>query len=34
MINDDDYILTIDPADGVLNRIDRVVLRYDVVIEK
>lgn len=31
MINDDDYILTIDPADGVLNRIDRIVARYDVV---
>lgn len=30
MINDDDYILEIDPADGVLNRIDRVVARYDV----
>ena len=31
MINDDDYILEIDPADGVLNRIDRIVARYDVV---
>jgi hypothetical protein len=31
LINDDDYILQIDPADGVLNRIDRVVARYDVV---
>ncbi len=31
MINDDDYILEIEPADGVLNRIDRVVARYDVV---
>ncbi|MBC8589323.1 hypothetical protein [Paratissierella segnis] len=31
MINDDDYILTIEPADGVLNRIDRIVARYDVV---
>lgn len=31
MVNDDDYILTIEPADGVLNRIDRVVARYDVV---
>ncbi|WP_313758573.1 hypothetical protein [Tissierella sp.] len=31
LINDDDYILNIDVADGVLNRIDRVVLRYDVV---
>lgn len=27
--NTDDYILNIDPADGVLNRIDRVVLRLD-----
>lgn len=31
MINDDDYILQIEPADGVLNRIDRVVARYDAV---
>lgn len=31
MINDDDYILEIAPADGVLNRIDRVVARYDTV---
>lgn len=31
LINDDDYILEIDPADGVLNRIDRIVARYDVV---
>lgn len=31
MINDDDYILTIEPADGLLNRIDRIVARYDVV---
>lgn len=31
LINDDDYILEIEPADGVLNRIDRVVARYDVV---
>ena len=31
LINDDDYILNIDPADGILNRIDRVVARYDVV---
>lgn len=31
MINDDDYILEIEPADGVLNRIDRIVARYDVV---
>ena len=30
LINDDDYILSIDIADGVLDRIDRVVLRYDV----
>ena len=30
LINDDDYILNIEPADGVLNRIDRVVARYDV----
>lgn len=30
IINDDDYILSIDPADGVLNRIDRIVARYDV----
>ena len=29
LINDDDYILQIEPADGVLNRIDRVVARYD-----
>ncbi len=29
LINDDDYILQLDPADGVLNRIDRVVARYD-----
>lgn len=31
LINDDDYILALDPADGVLNRIDRIVARYDVV---
>ncbi len=31
MINDDDYILPIDVADGVLKRIDRVVVRLDVV---
>lgn len=31
LINDDDYILNIDVADGVLNRIDRIVARYDVV---
>jgi len=30
LINDDDYVLQLDPADGVLNRIDRVVARYDV----
>ncbi len=28
-INTDDYILNIDVADGVLNRIDKVVLRMD-----
>lgn len=27
--NTDDLILTLDPADGVLNRIDRIVLRLD-----
>ncbi len=31
IINDSDYILNIDAADGVLNRIDRVVARYDVI---
>lgn len=31
MINDADYILNINAADGVLNRIDRIVLRYDAV---
>lgn len=31
LINDADYILNINVADGVLNRIDRIVLRYDVV---
>ena len=31
LINDDDYILQLEPADGVLNRIDRIVARYDVV---
>ncbi len=31
LINDADYILNINAADGVLNRIDRIVLRYDVV---
>lgn len=30
LINDDDYVLQLDPADGVLHRIDRVVARYDV----
>jgi len=30
LVNNDDYILSLDPADGVLNRIDRVVVRYDV----
>lgn len=30
LINDDDYILQLDPADGVLHRIDRIVARYDV----
>lgn len=29
LINDDDYILQIEPADGVLNRIDRIVAKYD-----
>lgn len=29
LINDDDYILTLEPADGVLSRIDRIVARYD-----
>lgn len=31
VINDSDYILNIDAADGVLNRVDRVVARYDVI---
>ncbi|WP_249323438.1 hypothetical protein [Wansuia hejianensis] len=31
VINDDDYILNIEPADGVLSRIDRIVARYDTV---
>ena len=31
LINDDNYILEIEPADGVLNRIDRIVARYGVV---
>ena len=30
LINDGDYVLQLDPTDGVLNRIDRVVARYDV----
>lgn len=30
-INTDDLVLNIDVADGVLNRIDRIVLRYDTV---
>lgn len=30
LINDDDYLISIEPADGVLNRIDRIVARYDV----
>ena len=30
LVNDDDYILSIDVADGVLKRIDRIVARYDV----
>lgn len=32
--NDDDYILQLDPADGVLNRIDRIVLRWDLIDRK
>lgn len=31
LINDDDYVLEIDVADGVLNRIDRIIARYDTV---
>ncbi len=31
LINDDDYILELNVADGVLDRIDRIVARYDVV---
>lgn len=31
LINDDDYVLNIEPADGVLSRVDRVVARYDTV---
>lgn len=30
IVNDDDYILTLDVADGVLKRIDRIVARYDI----
>ena len=30
LINDNDYIIELTPADGVLNRIDRIVARYDV----
>ncbi len=30
VINDTDYIIAIDPADGVLRRIDRIVLRWDI----
>jgi len=30
LINDDDYTLTLEPADGVLSRIDRIVVRYDI----
>lgn len=29
VVNDSDFILTLDNADGVLNRIDRIVLRLD-----
>lgn len=28
-INTDDLVINIDPADGILNRIDRIVLRFD-----
>ncbi|NYB73849.1 tail fiber protein [Sedimentibacter hydroxybenzoicus DSM 7310] len=31
LVNDDNYILTIENADGTLNRIDRIVARYDVI---
>lgn len=31
LVNDDNYILTIENADGALNRIDRIVARYDVI---
>jgi len=30
LVNDDDYILQIDTADGVLNRIDKIIVRYDI----
>lgn len=30
LFNDNDYIFNIDVADGVLNRVDRLVLRFDV----
>lgn len=32
--NDDDYVLNIEVADGVLNRIDRVVLRLDTKLDR
>lgn len=31
LINDSDYLLDITPADGALNRIDRIIMRYDTV---
>jgi len=31
LINDNDYILNVDPADGILDRKDRVVVRWDAV---
>ena len=31
LINDNDYVLNIDPADGILDRKDRVVVRWDAV---
>ncbi|WP_243182725.1 hypothetical protein [Clostridium gasigenes] len=33
-VNTDDYILNVDVADGILNRIDRVVLRMDTTLRK
>lgn len=30
LISDDDYMLSLDVADGVMKRIDRVVVRYDI----